>query len=159
MTALDAAKSGSFKIGNEFDVNRLGFGAMRITGDGIWGEPKDRTEAIRTLKRLPEIGVNFIDTADSYGPDVSGKLIHEALHPYKDLLVATKGGLERPGPNNWVPSGRPEYLVADLRRQISSCRTTNSLHCMKPAKGTLRVDPPKLPAENRGHPIWMPISQ
>jgi pyridoxine 4-dehydrogenase len=114
MTALDAAKSGSFKIGNEFDVNRLSFGAMRITGGGIWGEPKDRTEAIRTLKRLPEIAVNFIDTADSYGPDVSEKLIHMALHPYKDLLVATKGGLERPGPNNWVPSGRPEYLVADV---------------------------------------------
>ncbi|WP_213737110.1 aldo/keto reductase [Bradyrhizobium sp. dw_411] len=118
MTTIDAGKSGSFKIGNEFDVNRLGFGAMRITGDGIWGEPRDRAEAIRTLKRLPEIGVNFIDTADSYGPDVSEKLIHEALHPYKNLLVATKGGLERPGPNNWVPNGRPEYLVAEVHKSL-----------------------------------------
>jgi pyridoxine 4-dehydrogenase len=118
MTTLDAAKSGSFKIGNEFDVNRLGFGAMRITGDGIWGEPRDRAEAIRTLKRLPEIGVNFIDTADSYGPDVSEKLIREALHPYKNLLVATKGGFERPGPNNWVTNGRPEYLLAGVHKSL-----------------------------------------
>src|ERR1700709_225962 len=105
MTTLDAGKSGQFKIGGDLQVNRLGFGAMRITGDGIWGEPKDRAEAIRTLKRLPEIGVNFVDTADSYGPDVSEKLIHEALHPYTNLLVATKGGFERPGPNNWVTNG------------------------------------------------------
>src|ERR1700709_1345870 len=105
MTTLDAGKSGQFKIGGDLEVNRLGFGAMRITGDGIWGEPKDRAEVIRTLKRLPEVGVNFVDTADSYGPDISEKLIHEALHPYKGMLVATKGGFERPGPNNWVTNG------------------------------------------------------
>jgi pyridoxine 4-dehydrogenase len=118
MNTLDASKSGSFKIGGEVEVHRLGFGAMRITGDGIWGEPKDRPEAIRTLQRLPEIGVNFIDTADSYGPDVSEKLIREALHPYKGLLVATKGGLERPGPDNWVPNGRPDYLIAEVHKSL-----------------------------------------
>ncbi len=118
MSILDAGKSGSFKIGGDVEVHRLGFGAMRITGDGIWGEPKDRAEAIRTLKRLPEIGVNFVDTADSYGPDVSEKLIREALHPYKGMLVATKGGLERPGPNSWVPNGRPDYLVGEVHKSL-----------------------------------------
>lgn len=94
MTDYDAAKSGTFKIGGDLEVNRLGFGAMRITGDGIWGKPADHDESIRTLKRLPELGVNFIDTADSYGPDVSEWLIKEALHPYKKgLVVATKGAL------------------------------------------------------------------
>jgi len=91
-------------------VNRLGFGAMRITGDGIWGEPADRAEALRTLRRLPELGVDFIDTADSYGPNVSEDLIAEALAPYEGLLIATKGGLTRAGPNIWAPVGRPEYL-------------------------------------------------
>jgi pyridoxine 4-dehydrogenase len=118
MSRFDAGKSGSFKIGGDVEVHRLGFGAMRITGDGIWGEPKDRAEAIRTLKRLPEIGVNFVDTADSYGPDVSEKLIREALHPYKGMLVATKGGLERPGPNSWVPNGRPDYLVGEVHKSL-----------------------------------------
>jgi pyridoxine 4-dehydrogenase len=118
MNTLDAAKSGSFAIGGDIEVHRLGFGAMRITGDGIWGEPKDRAEAIRTLKRLPEIGVNLVDTADSYGPDVSEKLIHEALHPYKGMLVATKGGFERPGPGNWVTNGRPDYLVAEVHKSL-----------------------------------------
>jgi pyridoxine 4-dehydrogenase len=118
MNTLDAAKSGSFKIGGNVTVNRLGFGAMRITGDGIWGEPKDRAEVIQMLKRLPEIGVDFVDTADSYGPDVSEKLIHEALHPYKGMLVATKAGLERPGPNNWVPNGRPDYLLRELHKSM-----------------------------------------
>src|ERR1700742_4243030 len=99
MSSLDAGKSGTFRIGNDIEVNRLGFGAMRITGRGIWGEPADHAEAIRTLKRLPELGVNFIDTADSYGPDVSEKLIREALHPYSGLLIATKGGLTRGGPD------------------------------------------------------------
>jgi pyridoxine 4-dehydrogenase len=115
---LDAGKSGSFKIGGDIEVHRLGFGAMRITGDGIWGEPKDRAETLRTLKRLPEIGVNFVDTAASYGPDVSEKLVREALHPYKGMLIATKGGLERPGPNNWVPNGRPDALIADLHKSL-----------------------------------------
>src|SRR5580700_1572786 len=109
MTAIpNAAKSGSFKIGGTLEVHRLGFGAMQVTGRGVWGEPKDRAESLRTLRRLPELGVNFIDTAASYGPDVSEKLIHDALHPYKGLLIATKGGLERPGPDHWVSNGRPE---------------------------------------------------
>jgi aryl-alcohol dehydrogenase-like predicted oxidoreductase len=82
MAKLDASKSGTFKLGGELTINRLGFGAMRITGKGIWGEPEDRPEALRTLKRVPELGINFIDTADSYGPDVSEELIHEALFPY-----------------------------------------------------------------------------
>ena len=110
MTDLNAGKSGTFKIGGKITVNRLGYGAMRITGDGIWGEPRDRAGSIATLKRLPEIGVNFIDTADSYGPDVSEHLIREALHPYTNVLVATKGGLTRQGPGMWTPVGRPEYL-------------------------------------------------
>jgi pyridoxine 4-dehydrogenase len=118
MDKLDAGKSGSFKIGGDIEIHRLGFGAMRITGDGIWGEPKDRAEVIRTLKRLPEIGVNFVDTADSYGPDVSENLIREALHPYKGMLVATKAGFERPGPNNWVTNGRPDYLVDKVHRSL-----------------------------------------
>jgi aryl-alcohol dehydrogenase-like predicted oxidoreductase len=116
----NAAKSGSFKIGN-FQIHRLGFGAMRVTGPGIWGEPADRAEAIRTLKRLPALGVNFIDTADSYGPDVSEKLIHEALHPYEGMLVATKGGLTRSGPDVWTPRGAPDYLIEEAnksRRQL-----------------------------------------
>ena len=91
---------------------------MRITGDGIWGEPRDRAEAVRTLKRLPEVGVNFVDTADSYGPDVSENLIREALHPYKGMLVATKGGLERPGPNSWEPNGRPDYLIGEVHKSL-----------------------------------------
>ncbi len=115
-----AAASGSFRIGGDLAVNRLGFGAMRITGKGIWGEPEDRDEAIRLLKRLPELGVNFIDTADSYGPFVSEDLIAEALAPYDGVLVATKGGLTRHGPNIWQPVGRPEYLrqcvMMSLRR-------------------------------------------
>jgi aryl-alcohol dehydrogenase-like predicted oxidoreductase len=109
MAELHASKSGTFKIG-EITVNRLGFGAMRITGEGIWGEPQDREGCLRTLRRLPELGVNFIDTADSYGPDVSEHLIHAALHPYDGMLIATKGGLVRTGPQQWHPVGRPEYL-------------------------------------------------
>jgi pyridoxine 4-dehydrogenase len=115
-----AAAAGQFRIGGDLSVNRLGFGAMRITGKGIWGEPEDRAEALRTLKRLPQLGVNFVDTADSYGPFVSEDLIGEALAPYKGLLVATKGGLTRHGPGIWLPVGRPEYLrqcvLMSLRR-------------------------------------------
>jgi pyridoxine 4-dehydrogenase len=115
-----AAASGQFRIGGDITVTRLGFGAMRITGKGIWGEPEDRDEAIRVLQRLPELGVNFIDTADSYGPDVSETLIAEALAPYDGLLIATKGGLTRHGPDIWAPLGRPEYLrqcvLMSLRR-------------------------------------------
>jgi pyridoxine 4-dehydrogenase len=120
MSQPNAAASGSFAIGGDLTVHRLGFGAMRITGKGIWGEPNDRDEALRVLRRLPELGVNFIDTAQSYGPEVSERLIHEALHPYKGLVVATKSGLERPGPDRWTPNGRPEYLrngvVTSLKR-------------------------------------------
>jgi len=119
MTHISAADSGIFKIGGDLPVHRLGFGAMRITGRGVWGEPADRAEALRTLRRLPELGVDFIDTADSYGPDVSENLVREALHPYGKIVVATKGGLTRPGPDVWVPDGRPEYLIAQARK---SCR-------------------------------------
>lgn len=121
MSDAGASKSGQFRIGGDIRINRLGFGAMRITGRGIWGEPADRTEAIQTLKRLPALEVNFIDTADAYGPDVSEQLIREALHPYGNVLVATKGGLARTGPDQWTPLGRPEYLVQQAyksRRQL-----------------------------------------
>jgi pyridoxine 4-dehydrogenase len=119
MTTIDARQSGQFKLGDRA-VNRLGFGAMRVTGPGIWGEPADRDEALKVLKRLPEIGVDFIDTADSYGPFVSEDIIAEALHPYDGLFIATKGGLTRTGPGVWPPVGRPEYLrqcvLMSLRR-------------------------------------------
>ena len=110
-TQPTAAAAGTIDIGGDLTVNRLGFGAMRITGHGIWGDPPDRDQAIATLRRVVELGVNFIDTADSYGPSVSEELIAEALHPYPDdLVIATKGGLVRPGPNRWNPDGRPEHL-------------------------------------------------
>jgi pyridoxine 4-dehydrogenase len=109
MTSADA--SGTFKIGGKIAVNRLGFGAMRITGPGIWGPPKDPAEALRVLRRLPELQIDFIDTADAYGPEVSEKLIREALYPYKGLLIATKGGLTRSGPDRWTPKGDLQYLV------------------------------------------------
>ncbi len=108
---INAAQSGRFRIGGAFDVNRLGFGAMRVVGRGIWGPPADRAEALRTLRRLPDLGVDFIDTADSYGPNFSEELIREALAPYGKIHVATKGGLARTAPNVWVPLGRPEYLI------------------------------------------------
>lgn len=119
MAKLDASKSGTFKIGGEIEINRLGFGAMRITGKGIWGEPEDRPEALRTLKRVPEVGINFIDTADSYGPDVSEELIHETLFPYRGLLIATKAGFQRTGPGVWKMNGRPEWLRSQA---LSSCK-------------------------------------
>jgi aryl-alcohol dehydrogenase-like predicted oxidoreductase len=111
MGTPDAAAAGSFRIGGDRSVNRMGFGAMRLTGDGIWGPPDDPDEAIRILKRAVDLGVNFIDTADSYGPFVSEELIAEALAPYdEDLVIATKGGLTRDGPGGWHAVGRPEYL-------------------------------------------------
>lgn len=116
--AIDAKRSGRFKIGGELEINRLGFGAMRITGDGIWGDPADQPEALRTLKRAPELGINFIDTADAYGPDVSEPLLKQALHPYPGLVVATKGGLTRTGPNQWTPLGRPEYLIQQAHKSL-----------------------------------------
>jgi pyridoxine 4-dehydrogenase len=114
----------TFKIGGDLEVNRLGFGAMRLTGKGIWGEPKDVGEAKRVLKRAVELGVNFIDTADSYGPDVSERLIGEALSPFpKGLVVATKGGLTRQGPDQWQPVGRPEYLAQQVEMSLRFLKT------------------------------------
>lgn len=120
MTASNSTTggAGTFRIGGRLEVNRLGFGAMRVTGSGIWGEPHDRTEALRTLRMLPSLGINFIDTADSYGPDVSERLIREALHPYDGLVIATKAGLVRPGPDQWIPDGRPEHLIAQAQRSL-----------------------------------------
>jgi aryl-alcohol dehydrogenase-like predicted oxidoreductase len=115
---INASQSGTFTIGAS-SIHRMGFGAMRITGPGIWGPPKDKALCLRTLKRLPELGVNFIDTADSYGPDVSEQLIREALHPYDGLLIATKGGLTRSGPDAWHTRGDPDYLIAEAHK---SCR-------------------------------------
>jgi aryl-alcohol dehydrogenase-like predicted oxidoreductase len=112
-------KVSSFKIGGSIEINRLGYGAMRITGPGIWGEPQDHDAAIATLRRLPELGVNFIDTADSYGPNVSEELIREALHPYAEgMVVATKAGLARTGPDQWSPLGRPEYLIQQAHTSL-----------------------------------------
>ncbi len=109
---VNAAMAGTIDIGGDLTVNRLGYGAMRITGAGIWGEPADRDEAKAVLRRAVELGVNFIDTADSYGPNVSEELIGEALSPYPDdLVIATKGGLERTGPGQWPVNGRPEHLI------------------------------------------------
>jgi pyridoxine 4-dehydrogenase len=114
----DAGKSGAFLIDGQAEVHRLGFGAMRITGAGVWGPPADRAEALRTLRRLPELAVDFIDTADSYGPDVSEELIREALHPYKGLFIATKAGLTRSGPDRWTPRGDAAYLRAQAHRSL-----------------------------------------
>src|SRR3954465_10186567 len=120
---ITAAKAGTIDVGGDLPVHRLGFGAMRITGAGIWGEPSDRDEAKAVLRRAVELGVNFIDTADSYGPEVSETLIGEALHPYPDeVVVATKGGLERPGPGQWTPNGRPEHLIAACEGSLRRLR-------------------------------------
>jgi aryl-alcohol dehydrogenase-like predicted oxidoreductase len=132
----NARASGTFDLGGR-TVVRLGFGAMRITGEGIWGPPKDRAEALRVLKRVPELGIDFIDTADSYGPHVSEELIAEALHPYEGLLVATKGGLKRPGPNRWDPDGRPDYLRACVEGSLKRLKVERidlwQLHRIDPA--------------------------
>lgn len=134
--------SGTFTIGGDLTVHRLGFGAMRLTGNGIWGEPKDPDEARRVLRRVVELGINFIDTADSYGPEISERLIAETLHPYpKDLVIATKGGLTRQGPNKWLPVGRPEYLTQCVEMSLRRLRLDRidlyQLH---------RIDP-KVPVE------------
>jgi len=119
----NAATAGTIDLGGDLTVNRLGFGAMRVTGSGIWGPPKSRDDAKAVLRRLPDLGVNFIDTADSYGPEVSEELIAEALHPYPDdLVIATKGGLTRSGPNRWSPNGRPEHLVAACEGSLRRLR-------------------------------------
>lgn len=140
---ISAAQSGEFVLG-DLPVHRLGFGAMRITGPGIWGPPRDRGEALRVLRRALELGINLIDTADSYGPFVSEELIAEALYPYPEgLVVATKAGLLRPGPDQWEPDGRPEHLRASLEGSLRRLRVERidlfQLH---------RVDP-KVPAEEQ----------
>lgn len=139
---INASVSGTFVIGGDLTVHRLGFGAMRITGPGIWGEPRDRAEACRVVQRAVELGVNFIDTADSYGPEVSEEIIAEALHPYPEgLVIATKGGLTRQGPNQWLPVGRPEYLWQQVEMSLRRLRLERidlyQLH---------RIDP-KVPVE------------
>lgn len=117
--SINAAASGTFSFGGDLAVHRLGFGAMRLTGDGVWGPPRDRKEAIAVLRRAIELGINLIDTAESYGPHVSEELIAEALHPYPDdLVIATKGGLDRPGPGKWDPNGRPERLRQELEGSL-----------------------------------------
>src|SRR6266576_1161233 len=139
-----ATRSGTLAIGGDLPVRRLGFGAMRLTGPGVWGEPTDRTEAIAVLRRAIELGINLIDTADSYGPYVSEELIREALHPYPaGLVIATKAGLARTGPGNWIPLGRPEYLRQEcemsLRRLGVERIDLFQLH---------RIDP-KVPADDQ----------
>ena len=139
-----AARAGEIQIGNDFRVTRLGFGAMRITGDGIWGPPADRAECVRVLRRAVELGIDFIDTADSYGPAVSEEVIAEALHPYPaNLVIATKGGYERPGPNRWVENGKPEHLRATCEGSLRRLRLERidlyQLH---------RIDP-KVPADDQ----------
>jgi pyridoxine 4-dehydrogenase len=141
-TTLSAAASGTFKLGNDLPIHRLGFGAMRITGKGIWGEPADPEEARRVLRRSIELGVNFIDTADSYGPEVSERLIAEALHPYPaGLVIGTKGGFTRQGPDQWAPVGRPEYIQQCVEMSLRRLRLERidlyQLH---------RIDP-KVPVE------------
>jgi len=118
-----AEASGKFTIGGDLTVNRLGFGSMRLTGPGIWGPPRDKQEALRVLRRALELGINLIDTADSYGPDVAESLIAEALYPYpRGLVIATKGGLTRPGPNQWIPDGRPQHLREVLEGSLRRLR-------------------------------------
>jgi len=120
---LSAAKSGNFRIGEDLQIHRLGYGAMRITGKGIWGEPQNRDEAIQVLRRAVALGINFIDTADSYGPSVSEDIIAEALHPYPaGLVIATKAGFDRTGPDKWVTNGRPEHLRAACEGSLTRLR-------------------------------------
>jgi len=118
-STLSATTSGTFELGGDLPVVRLGYGAMQITGSGVWGEPRDRDEAVRVLRRAVELGVTFIDTADSYGPNVSEEIIREALHPYADdVVIATKAGLTRTGPGEWIPVGRPAYLKQQVELSL-----------------------------------------
>jgi aryl-alcohol dehydrogenase-like predicted oxidoreductase len=140
---LPAAAAGAITIGGDLPVNRMGFGAMRLTGKGIWGPPRNPEQAVRVLQRSVELGVNFFDTADSYGPHVAEELIAQALHPYPGLVIATKGGLERPGPDQWVENGRPEFLRSQLQGSLARLRVERidlwQLH---------RIDP-KVPAREQ----------
>jgi pyridoxine 4-dehydrogenase len=139
-----AASAGEFRIGSDLTVTRLGFGAMRITGKGIWGEPPNRAQAIKVLQRAVELGVNFIDTADSYGPNVSEELIAEALYPYPpNLVIATKGGFDRPGPDRWAENGKPEHLRAACEGSLRRLRLEQI-----PLYQLHRIDP-KVPAEDQ----------
>lgn len=138
MSASPAAAAGSIILGGELTVNRMGFGAMRLTGRGIWGQPADRAEAVRVVRRALELGVNFIDTADSYGPHVAEEIIAEALYPYPEgIVIATKAGLERPGPDRWSPNGRPEHLRRQLEGSLRRLRLERidlwQLHRIDPA--------------------------
>ncbi len=154
------ATNPTWKLGGDLTVNRLGFGAMRLTGEGIWGWPPDRANALKVLRRAVELGVNLIDTADAYGPEVDELLIAEALYPYpKDLVIATKGGNTRPGPGQWVPDGRPGYLKQCVDKSLKRLRLERidlyQLH---------RIDP-KVPMEDslgalgdRALPINNPVS-
>jgi aryl-alcohol dehydrogenase-like predicted oxidoreductase len=139
-----AAAAGGITLGGDLTVNRIGYGAMRLTGRGIWGPPRDHDDAIRVLQRAIQLGVDFIDTADSYGPEVSEKLIAEALHPYpQGLVIATKGGLERPGPDRWTPNGRPEYLRRRLEGSLARLKLDQI-----PLYQLHRIDP-KVPAKEQ----------
>jgi pyridoxine 4-dehydrogenase len=137
LTSADASAAGALTLGGELEVHRLGFGAMRITGEGIWGPPSDRHEAVAVLRQVLELGVNFIDTADSYGPEVSEELIAEALHPYpEDLVIATKGGMTRPGPGRWIRDCSPEHLREACQRSLRRLRLDRidlyQLHAVDP---------------------------
>jgi aryl-alcohol dehydrogenase-like predicted oxidoreductase len=141
---VSAKGAGEFLLGGDLRITRLGFGAMRITGDGVWGEPANRAEAVRVLRRAVELGINFIDTADSYGPGVSEEIIAEALHPYPaGLAIATKGGFDRPGPGKWVENGKPEHLRSACEDSLRRLRLDRidlyQLH---------RIDP-KVPPEDQ----------
>jgi aryl-alcohol dehydrogenase-like predicted oxidoreductase len=143
-TDLLAAQSGSFTIGGDLPVHRLGFGTMQLTGKGVWGEPADRQEALAVLRRAVELGITLFDTADSYGPEVAERLMAEALHPYPDdLVIATKAGFQRPGPGRWVEDGRPEHLKEACEGSLQRLRLDRidllQLH---------RIDP-KVPAEDQ----------
>jgi pyridoxine 4-dehydrogenase len=142
-TAVPAAAAGTITLGGDLTVNRMGFGAMRLTGKGIWGPPKHPEQAVRVLQRAVELGVNFFDTAAAYGPDIAEELIAEALYPYPRLVIATKGGLERPGPDQWVENGRPEFLRLQLEGSLMRLRVERidlwQLH---------RIDP-KVPAQEQ----------
>jgi len=143
MTTPDASRSGTFAIGGDLVVNRLGFGAMRVTGSGIWGPPADLEEAKRTLRRLPDLGINFIDTAEAYGPYISEELLAETLAPYAKVHIATKGGHTRQGPNIWTPVGRPEFLIQGVKTSLMRLKLERldlwQLH---------RIDP-KVPAKEQ----------